>query len=298
MSPRKIVCLLAILIASLQLTLAQAAGTYTQIDYPGATQTRVLGINSAGEMVGFYVDSLGDDHGFLLSGGEFTTIDVPGSNKTDADGINDVGQIVGYSRLGGFVYDRQSQGFTIFNVPNGWLNTTATAINNAGTIVGWAANPNTSFGSAMGFELEDGVFTKIKIPGFFSTEPTAINNVGDIIAQGIQRNGKQVSYLYSQGIFQIIQSPRPHSPSWTFGINDFKVYTGAIASAQFFTKAFTYDGKTLHRLLFPGSGVTFGCAINNSDQVVGYFGDAQGNIHGFFWAPPMANSGTGSYHPR
>ncbi len=68
---------------------------FTQIDVPGAILTTALGINPQGEIVGLYVDSSGNLHGFLLSDGAFTTIDVPGATLTVADGINSGGDIIG-----------------------------------------------------------------------------------------------------------------------------------------------------------------------------------------------------------
>jgi probable HAF family extracellular repeat protein len=61
---------------------------------PGARSTSAQGINDAGQIVGFFIDSTGN-HGFLDTGGSFTTIDVPGTSFTIANGINDAGQIVG-----------------------------------------------------------------------------------------------------------------------------------------------------------------------------------------------------------
>jgi hypothetical protein len=48
-------------------------------------------------MVGFYVDTAGKQHGFLLSDGVYTTIDFPlaGVRATIANGINAQGEIVG-----------------------------------------------------------------------------------------------------------------------------------------------------------------------------------------------------------
>lgn len=39
---------------------------FVSIDYPGATSTQTVGINSSGNIVGAYVDSAGKQHGFLL----------------------------------------------------------------------------------------------------------------------------------------------------------------------------------------------------------------------------------------
>src|SRR5712692_6636641 len=76
-------------------------GTFTTIDFPGATFTAALGINPAGEIVGQYV-SAGHTHGFLRSkNGELTTVDFPDSVFTVAAGINPRGDIVGMYRLAG-----------------------------------------------------------------------------------------------------------------------------------------------------------------------------------------------------
>src|SRR5436309_14507340 len=78
---------------------AQVSYTFTPIDvpFPGAFNTRALGINARGQIVGIYLDSSEEQHGFLDDQGVFTTIDVPfpGVKYTEPQGINDRGQIVG-----------------------------------------------------------------------------------------------------------------------------------------------------------------------------------------------------------
>src|SRR5690242_17770895 len=72
---RVALCSVLVLIAIAPL---MAQGTYTQIDVPGAFTTFCYGINTAGDIVGTYVDSPGNFiHGFLLSNGTYTTIDYP-----------------------------------------------------------------------------------------------------------------------------------------------------------------------------------------------------------------------------
>jgi probable HAF family extracellular repeat protein len=73
-------------------------GTYTTLDRPGATgATTPLGINDAGQIVGWFQDGTGN-HGFLYSNGNYTTINDPASapGLTMAWGINNAGEIVGY----------------------------------------------------------------------------------------------------------------------------------------------------------------------------------------------------------
>src|SRR5438309_568068 len=58
--------------------LRTAHGKFKQIDYPGSVQTEAFGINAAGDIVGRYLDTHGNNHGFLLSDGDFTTFDSAG----------------------------------------------------------------------------------------------------------------------------------------------------------------------------------------------------------------------------
>jgi probable HAF family extracellular repeat protein len=77
--------------------LARAAGIEKKKTSPlGTNGTAVSGVNSAGQIVGYYFDGSTRIHGFLYSGGTYTTLDDPlGIRATFASGINDAGQIVG-----------------------------------------------------------------------------------------------------------------------------------------------------------------------------------------------------------
>src|SRR5262249_41976006 len=67
---------------------------YQTIDPPGSESSGAKAINSRGQIIGNYVDSIGLEHGFLDSNGVYTTIDNPGSTETVLVGINSKGQIV------------------------------------------------------------------------------------------------------------------------------------------------------------------------------------------------------------
>lgn len=72
-------------------------GSFTVIDFPGASATILNGINDRGDIVGTYVDSNEEHHGFVLDDEGFKTLDVPfvGIDFTEAQGINNRGEIVG-----------------------------------------------------------------------------------------------------------------------------------------------------------------------------------------------------------
>src|SRR4051794_33007204 len=72
---------------------ANAAPTFSTIDYPGSVFTTSGGINRFGDVVGHYIDAAGIDHGYLLRKGTYTTVDFPGSDGGHVHDINSSGAI-------------------------------------------------------------------------------------------------------------------------------------------------------------------------------------------------------------
>jgi uncharacterized membrane protein len=107
------------------------------IDFPGASSTQSWGINSRGEIVGFYISADNATHGFVLRWNQFRTIDFPDATTTSAYAINDRGEIAG-SYAGtdrvthGFVWCRGR--FKTVDFP-GAVSTEALGINERGEIV-------------------------------------------------------------------------------------------------------------------------------------------------------------------
>jgi uncharacterized membrane protein len=153
-------------------------------------------------VVGQYIDSAGNKHGFLLSGGTFTTIDFPGALGTVARGINSQGDIVGFhidtaGLAGGG--DRgfllQQGVFTDMNYP-GHMNTMPARINDAGQIVGCYHDTDT-MGTMHGIMFSDGNFSERSTPGSMNTGVTPDGDVlaGLLVTDTIPGHG----YLASKG---------------------------------------------------------------------------------------------------
>jgi hypothetical protein len=79
---------------------ANIGGTFSNVDFPGASATQVIGVNDAGQMVGDYFDGTGE-HGFVSDGGNFAAIGFPGATRTAAAGINPAGNDHGFVYAGG-----------------------------------------------------------------------------------------------------------------------------------------------------------------------------------------------------
>src|SRR5450432_1859136 len=70
---------------------------YSSFRFPGGTFTEAIGIDKAGDVVGYY-DDKGHTEGFLYSGGTVTNLDdSKGMNGgTVPIAVNTAGQVVGY----------------------------------------------------------------------------------------------------------------------------------------------------------------------------------------------------------
>jgi len=71
-------------------------GEVTIIEAPDAIDTWAEGINSRGQIVGFFVDTDWNQHGYIFEDGQFTIVDNPYAERgTSLNGINAAGQMVG-----------------------------------------------------------------------------------------------------------------------------------------------------------------------------------------------------------
>jgi probable HAF family extracellular repeat protein len=269
----KVVVLLMLAAAPLH---ADTIYSFTTIDVPGATGTAPEGINNAGQIVGFDGDTVGTQHGFLLSGGIYTPIDVPGAlpGTTRAFGINDAGQIVGDSVSHSFLLSGGI--YTTIDVP-GALSTKADGINNAGQIVG---------GSSLGgFLLSGGMYTTIDFPGA-PTSPSGINDSGQIVGFYVDFRDRDHGFLLSGGVYTTIDfGPRETVAD---GINN----AGQIVGYYYLSgnHGFLLSGGVYTTIDFPGATGTDITGINNAGQIVGAYSDGSGT-HGFL-ATPVPEPGT------
>jgi len=147
-----------------------ASGTYTTINYPGAAQTDISGINNLGTMIGYYVDTGGLDHGFIYQHGRFTPFNDSNAGTlkgqgTLGSGINDFGTAVGVyidsnGTYHGFIYQRGT--FTTLDGPSpsmlGSFGAFANFINDFGTVTGAYTDTNNVF---HGFLYHDGSYTTV-----------------------------------------------------------------------------------------------------------------------------------------
>jgi len=271
--------------------LAMAQGTYTQIDYPGATLTALSGIDNNGDIVGNFVGTTSRyQPSFVLSGGVYSKIAYPGVGITIARSINDSGQVVGYTisdgaqSIGGFIYDIATATFTTVSYPGQDREgrTYPYFINDSGTVVGSYTDPSTS----VTFQLTGSTYTAVLPPTATYSNPYGITSSGEIFGRTLTD-----CFTFFNEEYKAYPCVSYHDlPLTITGVSPSGAalvgYFSAQGNGQ--TYGFVNQGGHSTVLNFPGSSITVATGINDSGEVVGWFlSNEQG--HGFTWTPPAAD---------
>ena len=257
------------------ITLNEPLGTPT-----GTAGTFTLGLNDAGDVVGYYYNESGV-HGYLYSGGNYTTNNYPSALSTTNWDINNAGQIVGFASLSGglqasFVYSGGK--YTTISDPLGTNGTSATGINNVGQLVGYYED---SSEASHGFIYSGGNFTALDDP--LATNGTfayGINDKGQVVGFYLSGNG-EYGFLYSGGIYTTLEFG---SITYPLGINNAGQIVGESNAG-----GFLYSAGTFTVIADPLATSTDPRDINNVGQIAGmYYGTPVGNndiVYGFLATP-------------
>ncbi len=220
---------------------------FSSIDYPGAVLTNAQGISPGGDIVGFYTDTLGKQHGFLLSNGNFSSVDFPGATLTNARGISPDGDIVGsYS-----------------------------------TSVGTQPPP-----TIHGFLLSQGTYSTVQFPAGPSGVPhgTIAQRImpnGDIL--GCLHDTDLMSTMYgfmrtAAGYTSLSVQASMNNGATPDGNHIVGLYTDMMTSLN---HGYTIDYGTFTPFDVPGGNLTNAWDINPQGEIVGVFRDTTGKFHGF-----------------
>ena len=277
--------------------------TFTTVDFPGfASVTAPLSMNNHGDVVGYYDDSTGALHGYLLpNGGDFVRLDFPGAVGTFAATINDRGDIAGvYFDAAGFQHGflLKDGVFSTIDFPGAaqtrgvyfelgfGLGTAAFGLNRHGDITGQYADSNRV---GHGFLLQRGRFSSFDAPGAAQSSGSqtigaAINSFGDIVG-GARPSGNQGSrgFLLKDGQFTTIDVPTAGGGFGTIatGINDQGDIVGSYSEVGNDYHGFALIEGQYVRIDVPGAVRTETYRINNDQTIVGGYLDQTQRMHGY-----------------
>ena len=291
------ICTISVVLAALSIATAQ---TYTQIDYPGAILTELVGgPNPQGTSVGIWEASSGVFHGFTFTAkGVFTSFDPPGSTFTEPSFINPKGDIVGLYLDSSSV----SHGFTLF----GSTYTTVNAPGAAGTILsgispsgemsgstctdpacGNTGNPNTTHSFVLS---KKGKYTFFDPPGATSSSASTVSPSGVVVGVYTDSVGELFhGYLLKSGKYTTIDFPGALYGTFAGGGNAENDVVGTYNYISSCTAdcnhAFLLSGDVYTSFDYPGAIFSEGTGINPAGVIVGVFADSSNNVHGFIRTP-------------
>jgi len=279
---KSILCALGLLLVCVCLATAADAPTITfkfkTVKIPGSTSTEPGGINNAGASVGFYVDSAGLDHGYILNAGKVTKLDDPNAvaGTTEGSNLNPDGAIsvVGFytsKKTGnpvGFVY--KAGKFKDIVGPTGAVFVYGAAINDSGAIVGYYSD---SAGVFHGYLLKNGKYKTLNVPGAADTFATGINTTGIISLYWLNASGVYESSIYNGKTYKTINVPGA-ADSFALDLN-----AAGDVTYEWQDTANNIHGALLHaakyyKFNYPKAADTYGGGINDKDEIVGGYGSS------------------------
>lgn len=221
------------------LTAPYGPANYSLENFPASAQTQVTGINNPGETVGFYIDGVGNQHGFYNIGGVFHSVDNPASLPAPTGGVttnqllavNNAGMAAGFyvspssGNTFGETYDTLNNTFHAVNLGNGAIDVTAAAINDAGIVGGFYTNGATN---STGYILNGSVLTLVQDPLGVSTQVLGLNNKGLADGDYVDSAGNMHGFIYNlvSGQYATVDDPFAANGTTLNGLNDNNQLTG------------------------------------------------------------------------
>jgi uncharacterized membrane protein len=212
---------------------------------PGSGSPSAARISDFGEVVGYYVDSNNDEHGFYKkwNGPVVAPFDDPNDN-------------FGFSRVSG--------------------------VNDAGSIAGGYLEATNNLGAFTehGFVYKNGVFTDVNVGGL-ETIVNAINFRGDMVGQAVNSTTNLDEAWISIG-GNVTYFPNATESTYGQDLNDFGAMTFISEDSNGIIQSFyrSANGK-VQPITVPGSVSTEVASLDDFGFAVGQYVDTNGNHHGF-----------------
>lgn len=282
--------------ANAQMWSAVDIGFLGQSDAYGYIAT---GLNNAGQVIGSYITTAGDTHGFITGTNGAAIRDLgtlPGFSDSYAMGINGSGQVVGYASTPegsqaahAFITGPDGTGMTDLGVTQGAVFSQAFGVNSAGQVAGAAGDPDAWVFTAFTSDANGASLRTLATPDSAWTNSVggAINTAGQVAGfysfGGLDLHRAFATQANGAGARDLGTLPGDDI-SEAHGINDAGVVVGWSAqSAGTRGHAFITGphGLGLRDLGTLGGEGSFAYGLNKAGQVVGYAELSDGIAHAF-----------------
>ena len=264
-------------------------GAITDLGVTGAA----YGINDAGQVVGSTAQpGFASGSAFIWSGGTATSLGPVLGGFSTAYDIDNRGRIVGLrgsppntASWRAFLYDTTTGAVTDLGTLGGTFRSTATSINDAGHVAGWASLPDENTFHA--FLWRDGVMADLGSLSGGHSFARAVNGTDVVVGDSSVPEGSH-AFIWKEGVMSDLGTlGGPFSSA--YGINDIGHVVGYALTGSFAQRAVVWRGSTIRDLndLIPtdsGWQLREARAINTAGQIVGV-GIRGGETRAFLLTP-------------
>lgn len=240
-----------------------------------------MAINASGLVAGQAVGAEGAATATTWAGPARTAVSLSGSFSgmwgSNAYGLNDGGTIVGTAYTpGGMRGFRLSQGGVaqeLADLPGGYSESSAIAVNNAGVAVGSSYSTRSGFNPvATLWAPGQGAMELGDLPGgLYFSEANAINNAGQVVGVGYDSNGDHAFKWTATGGMVALDNLPGSVRNQAFAINDAGWIAGGSMVNGIYHATIWRDGQVFD--LGAGNVTSLVFDINASGQMVGPNGD-------------------------
>jgi probable HAF family extracellular repeat protein len=158
----------------------------------------------------------------------------------------------------------------------GGRNSTPTAINNLGQVVGYSATTTDAVPPTHAFLFSGGTMTDLGTLGGTTSRAYDINDGGQIVGTAVGDDTPEHAFIYRDGSMHDLDAPNRSRSSYASGINNSGQIVGAYDTGQyidginyFVQNAFTVTNGVMSNLGTFGSISSQATTINNSGQIAG-----------------------------
>ncbi len=247
---------------------------------PGFENSTILGINQAGQIVGF---ATGQINGNIVQDAMLWDINgkILNLGPGRANAINNTAAVILRTTNGAAIWHHGR--VTRLMTPSAYSDSWAAAINNADQVVGWATTRQPPADHATLWD-SNGQFHDLGRLGGASSSASDINDSDVIVGNStISNDPYQHAFVWQAGVMAALALPAPYVSNIATAINSNGQIIGYVQKADFSFSAALWRNETLMILndqIEPGSGwqIEEAVDINDAGQIVG-FGHLRGELH-------------------
>jgi probable HAF family extracellular repeat protein len=276
-------------------TQAVSAATYNVIDLGtlGGTSSQALGINNAGQIVGYAITSSNQQHAAYWANSSSPAIDLGtlGGTFGEAIAINPSGEMIGDATTSGDAHDdpavwTNSSSGAINLGGLGGTNGGAQGINTSGQIVGYAYTTNNLQHAAF-WNNRSGPAIDLGTLGGSSSVAFGINVSGQIVGDAnTTSNNSHAAYWPNSSSEPVDLGTLGGTLSDAYAVNNLGQIVGdayTAGDAAYHATLWTNSSSGLIDLGTLGGAYGQALGINAASQIVGTASTSNGTFHAAFW---------------